>query len=141
MENFVKSALNKHREGILYLICGGIVVLLTWTVYSVLVNGGTEKNVSNIVSWVCGVLFAFVPNKLIVFSNRTLKPEIVARELGSFIGSRIFTGTLAIIMFPLLYGIGLNHSIFGTDGLAAKIAVTAVEIVLNWTFSKYLVFR
>ena len=37
--------------------------------------------------------------------------------------------------------IGLNQKLFGVDGFVAKITVSVLEILLNYLFSKYLVFN
>lgn len=133
--------MTKHKEAILYIICGGLTTLVTWGTYAVFVNLGMEINAANILSWICGVLFAFVVNKWIVFSSRSVKAGVIVKELGSFFGARIFTGIIAIVLFPILYGLGLNQSLFGTDGFLAKIVTSVLEIALNWIFSKYYIFK
>jgi len=137
----IKGLMEKHREGILYIVCGGFTTLLTWLTYAIFVWLGIEINISNILSWTCGILFAFVVNKWIVFNKRSLDKTTVAKEFTSFLGSRIFTGVIAFILFPILFSIGLNQSIYGIDGFLAKIIVSVIEIALNWIFSKYYVFR
>ena len=34
----------------------------------------------------------------------------------------------------------MNQTILGVDGFVAKIFTTVIEIVLNWIFSKFLIF-
>jgi len=131
----------KHREGILYLIFGGFTVLVSWATYAIFVWSGIEINISNILSWVCAVLFAFVTNKWMVFRSRSLEKKVVVKEAGSFLFFRIITGIIAIIAFPILYGLGMNQSLFGIDGLIARIAVSMIEIALNYLASKFVVFR
>ena len=48
--------MTKHKEAILYIICGGLTTLVTWGTYAVFVNLGMEINAANILSWICGVL-------------------------------------------------------------------------------------
>ena len=129
-----------HGEAMRYLFFGGLNVVVTWVSYALLVVLGVDLNVSNIVSWVLGVLFAFAMNKLYVFEARSMETKTVGRELVSFIGGRIFTGVVAILGFPLLYGMGMDQSLFGVDGFPAKILTSFVEIALNYVISKYLVF-
>ena len=73
--------------------------------------------------------------------SRSVSVKVVITELGSFFGARALTGIVAIVLFPILYNVGLNQSLFGTDGFFAKIITSFLEIVLNWVFSKYLIFR
>ena len=140
-----------HRETIMYVIMGGFTTLVTWASYAGFVHFGVSEEVSNVLSWVCGVVFAFVVNKWLVFESRSTDPRTILRELGFFFSSRIFTGVVAIILFPILNDVvglgaidinfGFLESILGTDGMISKIITSLVEIVLNWVFSKYVVFK
>jgi putative flippase GtrA len=138
---FIKDMYMKYREAVLYVICGGFTTLVSWASYALFVWAGMELNLSNILSWICAVLFAFVVNKWIVFESRSTEGKTVAKELSLFFGARIFTGVLSWILFPILLWMGLNQTILGTEGLIAKIIVTIVEIALNWIFSKYMIFK
>ena len=131
----------KHQEIILYLIVGFLTTVVNWGAYAILVQIGIEINLSNIISWIISVLFAFVMNKWFVFQSRDLTPIVVSRELGSFFAARIVTGIIAIVLFPIVYDLGMNQTILGTDGFAAKIFTTVLEIFMNWAFSKYLIFN
>jgi putative flippase GtrA len=138
---FIQDMLTKHREAILYLVFGGFTTLVSWFSYAAFVWVGLELNVSNILSWFCAVLFAFVVNKWFVFESKSLENKTVAKEIVLFFGARIFTGVLSWILFPILLWIGLDQTLLGTEGLIAKIIVTIVEIALNWVFSKYMIFK
>ena len=130
----------KYEEMILYLIFGVLTTVVNWGAYAILVSCGLEINLSNIISWIISVSFAFVVNKWFVFKSRILRLAVVARELGSFFAARIFTGAIAIILFPIVYALGMDQTVFGIDGFAAKIFTTVLEIFLNWLFSKFLIF-
>jgi putative flippase GtrA len=82
-----------------------------------------------------------VVNKLYVFNSRNMETKTVGKEAASFTIGRILTGLVAIIGFPILYNLGLNQKLFGVDGFVAKITVSVLEILLNYLFSKYLVFN
>ena len=62
-------------------------------------------------------------------------------ELLKFFGARIVTGLVEIIGLPLLVYVGLNQTIFGVDGFVAKILISIIVIVLNYVFSKILIFK
>ncbi|MCL2607994.1 MAG: GtrA family protein [Methanomassiliicoccaceae archaeon] len=136
-----RKVFSEHREAVLYVICGGFTTLVTWGSYALFVILTGDVFVSNALSWVCGVSFAFVVNKMIVFSSRSLEAKTVFRELSSFFSARIFTGVIAITTFPILYSFGMDGSLFGIDGFPARMATSCVEIVLNWIFSKYFIFK
>ncbi len=141
-----------HREAILYVFWGAFTTLVTLASYALFVRAfNVDPNISNILSWVCGVTFAFVVNKWLVFESRTTKARILLWELGSFFSSRIFTGIIAFILFPILndwmglsaivLDFGFLSILFGTSGMLAKIITSVVEIILNWILSKYVVFK
>ena len=136
-----KDIMDRYREPILYIFFGGLTTIISWVSYAAFVWCGIEINISNILSWICGVTFAFVTNKWFVFTSKDTSVKTILYELGSFFGARIFTGIVAIVLFPILYAVGLNQSLFNTDGFLAKIVTSIIEIILNWIFSKYIVFR
>ena len=138
---FVKTTIDEHREAVLYLFFGGLTTLVSWLTYTLFVWVGLEINASNIASWFCAVVFAFVVNKWFVFESKSLEKIGVIKELGMFFGARIFTGVLSWIIFPVLVMFGLGMTVLGTEGLVAKIIVTVIEVALNWVFSKYYIFK
>lgn len=137
----ISDLLSKNREVVAYVFFGGLTTLVTWATYPIFVHIGIEINISNILSWICGVLFAFVVNKWFVFQCKSTEKKTVLREFGSFIGSRIFTGIIAWTLFPILIWVGLDQELFGTAGFVAKIITSIIEIALNWILSKYYVFK
>ena len=137
-----KEMMDKYREPILYIFFGGLTTVISWVSYAVFVWAGIEINISNILSWICGVTFAFVVNKWFVFRNRSTSPKVVLTELVSFFGARIFTGIVAAVLFYLMHDIwGMNQVFMGSEGLHVKIITSVIEIALNYIFSKYMVFR
>jgi len=131
----------KYREGILYLVYGGFTVLVSWGTYSLFVMMGIDLNISNILSWICGVLFAFVTNKWLVFESRSLEKKVLVKEISSFFTFRIITFIISVVTFPLLLHIGLDQSLFGVSGLIARIITSIIEIIINYVASKFVVFR
>jgi len=131
----------KYSELVRYGIFGVLNVVVTWVTYALFVLVGVDPSISNALSWIIGVLVAFVCNKFWVFDSKSTETKTVGREFVSFIGGRILTGIVAIVGFPILYNLGLNQSLLGVDGMWAKIIVSAIEIALNFVISKYLVFR
>jgi len=116
-------------------------VLITWLTYVVFVWCHIGPDISNILSWICGVLFAFFVNKLIVFRSRSMERKVLLREFYSFMGFRIVTGIMANLMFSILLRSYPEQILFEIEGLFTKIVVCSIEIALNWIFSKYYVFK
>lgn len=133
----------KYKEIIMYLIFGVGTTAVNWIIYTVIVVSGREANltIANIIAWVGAVAFAYITNKLWVFESKSWNPKIVWKELGMFLSARIFSGIFEIGLFPVLVWMGMNQSIFGVEGMLAKIVIGVLVIVLNYIFSKLLIFR
>ncbi len=159
-ETFFGKIIDKllTREIVSYLFFGVLTTLVSWLSYAVFIRvipdsvnsiSSVPKPVAesfkificSVLSWILSVLFAFVTNKIFVFESREKAAPAVMRELATFVGSRIFTGVIEWFGTPLLVGIGLNQIIFGTEGLLAKIIISVIVVILNYIFSKILVFR
>lgn len=140
--NKIKNLLIKYKEIITYVIFGGLTTLVNWVVYTLLVNCTSAGiTISNAIAWVASVIFAFVTNKIWVFESKSFKPTVLFKEFTSFIASRVVTGFFEIAGVPLLVKIGIDQTIFGIKGMAAKLIVSVVVIILNYVFSKLIVFR
>ena len=137
----LKELWRKYKEVVSYLFFGVATTVVNWIVYSIM-NAvlGASMNTSNVVAWVIAVLFAFVTNKLFVFESKKWKGKEALEELVKFVGARVATGRVEIVGVPVLYQLGMNQSVFGVDGMVAKVVVSVVVIVLNYVFSKFIVF-
>ena len=131
-----------HREGMRYLIFGGLTTLVNIIAYYVLaklvLNGlNSQKlivNISEIVSFIIAVLFAYITNKLYVFNSKTNDFIELCKEFFSFIGCRLFTEFLSIVM--------MNMSIwFSINDILMKVVSNVVVIILNYVFSKIIIFK
>lgn len=131
------------REIILYLVFGVLTTVVSWGTYILFANDkflGLGITVSKVLSWICAVLFAFFTNKSWVFRSTSWKAKTFFRELISFFGARAVTGALEIFGTPALVRAGVNQKIFGTKGMLANILVSIIVVILNYIFSKLLVF-
>lgn len=139
----IQELLKKYKEIIMYLIFGAGTTAVNWIIYTVIVVLGKEVNLTlaNIIAWVGAVAFAYITNKLWVFESKSWNPKIVWKELGMFLSARIFSGVFEIGLFPVLVWMGMNQSIFGVEGMLAKIVIGVLVIILNYIFSKLLVFK
>lgn len=143
----VKKLLVKYKEIILYIIFGVLTTAVSFLSYGILtklIHFQSEIAgiaVSNVISWVCAVLFAFVTNKIWVFESLTGSAKTVLSELWKFIAARILTGVLEWFGVPFLVYIGLNQTVFGIKGMLSKLTVSVAVVILNYVFSKIFVFR
>ncbi len=133
--------ITRHRELVSYAFWGVATTLVSLGTYAAFVHFSINSSISNILSWICGVAFAFVTNKLFVFRSKSLERNVVVKEGSLFVGSRIFTGVVAWVLFPVLLWIGLDQDFLGFENMWTKIVTSIVEIGLNWVLSKHLVFK
>lgn len=137
----VKAILTKHDEIVRYVIFGVLTLIVSWASYATFVGMHIDLAISNILSWICAVAFAFIVNKIYVFKCIGSSKVKLGAELVSFLGGRVFTGFVAALLFPALCAIGLGFVFLGVEGLFARGVTSGVEIVLNYIISKFLVFR
>ena len=159
----IKKLFVKYKEIILYIVFGVLTTLVNWVVYwlteplfKAAFHGddvmfalfGMEITfttfaifLANFIAWVAGVAFAFVTNKIWVFESKSWKPSVAIKEFWLFVTARLITGVLEWFGVPLLVAIGLNQPLFGVDGFVAKIVVSVIVIILNYVFSKLIIFK
>lgn len=132
------SFIIKYRELITYVFFGFLTTVISLFVYYILtrtifsVNEPLQLQLSNIISWIVGVLFAYITNRKYVFMSNN-KKKIV--EFISFVCSRI--STLLADMFIMWGGVSMLH----LNDSVVKIISQIVIIVGNYLLSKYLVFK
>lgn len=138
----IKEIFVKYKEIIMYLIFGVASTVVSWGSYALFVKAaGLSVEVGNVLSWVCAVIFAFFTNKLWVFESKSWSPKKAIPEFATFIGSRLITGIIEMVGVPLLVRLGLSQTILGVKGMFAKILISVIVVILNYIFSKLIIFR
>ena len=132
----IKELFAKYKEQILYVFFGGLTTLINWGAYALCYNVLGVFNVpSVIIAWILGVAFAFVTNKIWVFESRSFDTKTVMRELWTFVAARLATGLLDL---GIMY---LAVDVLGGNGNVWKLISNVIVIILNYVFSKLIVFR
>ena len=143
------SLKNNKKEAILYLFFGGLTTLVNLIAF-ILVGFLLGENlylVSNLIAWVVAVIFAFVVNKIFVFNSKDTERGTLVREISEFLAARIFSfaveeiGLLLLVISPLG---ALSFDLLGftvTGQLIAKIILAIVVIIMNYFFSKFIIFK
>ena len=141
--------LKKHRQALHYIFWCIMTTAVSWLTYSLYIGLlqfiptlTTEVAVliANALSWVSAVTFSFVANKMLVFQSKSWKPQVVLPQIIKFFSTRAIIGLLEIVLVPILVSIGLNQTVWGVEGLLAKMIVTPIVILLNYICSKFFVF-
>ncbi|MBO7358849.1 MAG: GtrA family protein [Clostridia bacterium] len=132
----IKALALKYKEQILYVFFGGLTTLINWGAYALCYNVLGVSNVpSVIIAWILGVAFAFVTNKIWVFESRSFDTKTVLRELWTFVAARLVTGLLDL---GIMY---LAVDVLGGNGNVWKLISNVIVIILNYVFSKLIVFK
>lgn len=130
----MKEIIKKNNEFILFLIVGimtSIVNYLTYFIFSYVLN--VSYLISNAISLIVTVLFAFFSNRYYVFKKK--EKEHILRELLLFGYGRVFTIILEMV---LLY---LCVDVCKANDLISKFLIGFFSAILNYFISKLLVFK
>lgn len=120
------------RELVLYVVFGAFtffVNIITYFIFEDLL--GINYLISNILAWFFSVLFAYITNRIWVFESKS--PDIL-KEMALFFGGRIFSGAVDT---GLMY---LFIDVLAIGDFISKIVVQVIVIILNYIFSKLIVF-
>ena len=132
------SLIKKCEEIIRYLVIGVLTTLISLAVYYLLVytvfdpNVALELQITNVISWIASVTFAYFTNRKFVFKTRE---KATIKEASAFYLSRVSTLILEIfIMYLLVTVLKFNDKII-------KILAQVLVIIFNYVLSKFLVFK
>ena len=123
----------KMKMLVLYLIFGAgttLVNLLLFHLFYYQLEWGTV--VSNIVSWIGAVLFAFITNKWFVFESKSRNLKLMVKELIGFFGARVITGVIDLGLMYLLV------NLLSREAMTMKLLVNVIVIILNYIASKFI---
>lgn len=126
----------KNKEILLYLFFGGltfIVSILSYIFFEFVV--GMSPLIANLFSWILAVSFAYVTNRIWVFSKVAYGFTGVAKELFAFFIGRIIT----LVLEEVILFIGI--SILDIDSVFVKIIGQIIVILSNYFISKRIVFN
>ena len=129
-QTLIKMKLKK--EFALYIISGVLTTIVNILVYFLFVNLQVNYLVSNVLAWFFSVLFAYVTNRIWVFESGKGN---VLKEASLFYGGRIFSG---IVDTGLMY---LFIGILSIGDFTSKIIIQVIVVILNYVFSKLIVFK
>ena len=133
--NRLKSIYDRFTD-VRYVVIGacttavsvGLVALLTKVFH-------WEDNLSNIVSIIAAVIFAYVANKIFVFRSHTDSFGALAAEALKFFAGR------AVTMLVEVFGVVFFDSVLGQDVVVAKVETQILVLVGNYLISRFIVFR
>ena len=136
----IKELVKKHWDVISYLFFGVCTTIVNWVSYFLLYNVLHVSNViCTIIAWVLAVAFAFITNKLWVFNSKSFARKVLFHEIWTFLTARILTGLIDVLIMFLAVDVGgMNDTFWSTFW---KIISNVIIVVLNYVFSKLIIFR
>ena len=145
MKKIIKkiTALEKKCEAIRYIIIGVCTTLLNFVLFT-LFNYlfallGIEKEVSvtvsNLLSIILSILFAYITNKRFVFRSHCDSRRELFFEFIKFVGAR------GITMLIEVGGVFVMFNLIGINEMISKLVTQVIVIIGNYFISKLLVFK
>ena len=135
-----------NKEVILYLVFGVLTTLVNWVAYYGFNKLLNEILLANFFAWIVAVAFAYITNKLFVFESKGVRGAALIKEIGGFIGARIFSFIIEEGGMWIVKHFGWTKLLFRvwkidiTQDLIAKILLAVIVVIMNYFFSKLLIF-
>lgn len=125
-----------YNETMRYLFIGGCTTLVNIIAFAIFCDIlGMNVTLGNVLSIILSILFAYVTNKLFVFSSKTSGVREMFSEFCRFVGGRLSTMAIEV------GGVYLIYNIMGYPKMAAKLITQVLVIIGNYFISKFFVFR
>lgn len=123
-----------ENDVIRYIFWGGCTTLVNLVSFYLMRIAGLPLMAANIISIILAILFAYVVNSRFIFhdSCETLKDHI--QPFVKFISARLVTMVIEV------GGVWLLAVVMGFHDMVAKFCTQFLVLVLNYIFSKFLIF-
>lgn len=126
----------KLRELFAYGVVGASVTVLDIGLYALFSHSlQIPLILANVLAFVLANIYAFFANKLLVFHSSSFSRAVVLPEAVEFFSVR---GASCLINSGLLY-VGVNF--MDLPDMPVKISANIIIIVLNYFFSKFVIFK
>ncbi|MCH5462550.1 GtrA family protein [Lactobacillus sp. LC28-10] len=124
----------KYQAVISYLFFGGLTTLINIGAFAWL-NLYMNYQLATALAWLISVIFAFITNKLWVFNSKSMAWKVFFWETLTFFFFRLLSlGVDELIMF-------VGVSLLSGNALIVKIIDNVVVVVINYFFSKWIIFK
>lgn len=125
-----------HNDVLRYIFFGGCTTLVNLACFYVLrLTTPIDMNIANTVSVAAAILFAYFVNSRFVFESRAQNFKDRLGEFAKFVSARLSTMVIEVGgVWLLVEVLKLN------EFLAKTIIIQIIVLVLNYIFSKFLVF-
>ena len=121
-------------ETISYLIFGVLTTLVDWISYAVFRHNGMNYRMATICCQAAAILFAYVVNSRFVFHDQCATLADHIRPFLKFVSARLVTMVIEV------GGVWLLAVVLGFHDMVAKFCTQFIVLVLNYIFSKFIIF-
>ena len=120
----------------MYLIFGGLTTVVNIVAYFILGRLlNIETVISTIAAQIISILFAYITNKIFVFESKTSGKKELLREMISFFACRALSAVMDVVIMYIT--VDLLHF----NDIVMKIISNIIVIILNYVFSKIIIFK
>lgn len=134
--NYCWDLYKKYEEGINYLIFGFLAFVLNYFLFYVCESLLSMPYMwATATSWLLTVFFAYWTNHTFVFKSKNSGATGLIKEFVSFVGSRIATEVLELVIMYLMVDVA------GINSYIAKLVAQVAVIVTNYILSKLWIFK
>lgn len=154
LPGFIVSFFSRFGEVMLYALCGlattfvnfGVYFIVSRLIFTHAFEGGvtlfgfaiseaaSQAALWNAIAWLVSVLFSFFVNRAIVFHDGK-KGKRLLLQLVIFSASRILSGLFEVFAPSAMI------ELLSMNDVLAKFIVSCFSVILNYAFSKFVVFR
>ena len=132
----VRKLIEKYWDILSYLFFGVLTTVVNYIIYLPCYNIlGLSATVSNMISWVVAVAFAYLTNKPFVFKSHDWSAKTGVPELTKFVGCRLGSGVMETAI------IFVTVDLLSWDGNVMKLVTSVLVVIINYVASKLVVFR
>ena len=125
-------------EIITYLIAGVLTTAVSYGSYfaaRIFFPGDAGVLVSQVISWILAVIFAYVVNKIFVFDSPSWSAKTVVREFLPFLAARLLS-----FVFDTAF-VYVTVAVFRWNEPLMKLLSNVFVLIMNYIASKFLIFR
>ena len=142
--------MKNKKEIINYIIFGVLTTVVNFAVFWLFnrLLGRDFYLLSNVIAWIAAVAFAYVTNRIWVFESKVTTVKGILLEVSEFFLARLFSLVVEeaglLILVDLLKFKVLSFDLFSfniTGEMLAKVILAVVVVILNYIFSKFIIFK
>jgi len=131
-ESRITKTLKRYERQLKFLFFGGLSALIEFVAFLIVYNF-VDIYWSALISFMCGLVFSFIFNKLIVFESKCEVGRAVGREIMSFLVLGLINSQISSLVT-----LGLSQL---TPSVAAKIITMAMVAVWNYLIMSKIIFK